>query len=85
MRTFFRYTVSGSNPERKSTLGVIVPASADDCEVLIGVIVKILVSRMTSIAFVARFGAVSPPVSFGSGQGPHPFQKAITDTKVAPH
>ena len=34
---------------------------------------KILVSRMTSFAFVARIGAVALPVPFGSGQGPQPL------------
>ena len=28
---------------------------------------------MTSFAFVARIGAVAPPVPIGSGQGPHPL------------
>ena len=28
---------------------------------------------MTSFAFVARIGAVAPPVPFGSGQGPQPL------------
>ena len=63
----------GSNPERKRTTGVSVPASADDCEVSIGVMAKILVSRMTSFAFVARIGVVAPPVPFGSGQAHNPF------------
>ena len=66
----------GSNPERKRASGVSVPASADDCEVPIGVMAKILVSRMTrmtSFAFVARIGAVAPPVPFGSGQAHNPF------------
>ena len=73
VRTFFGCTVSESNPERKRASGVSVPASADDCEVPIGVIAKILVSRMTSFAFVARIGAVAPPVPFGSGQVRNPF------------
>jgi len=73
VRTFFGCTVSGSNPERKGAPGVSVPASADDCEVPIGVMTKILASRMTSFAFVARIGAVAPPVPFGSGQGPQPL------------
>ncbi len=38
-----------------------------------GVTEKILVSRMTSFAFVVRIGAVAPPVPFGSGQGPQPL------------
>ena len=75
----------GSNPERKRASGVSVPASTDGCKIPPGVIVKILVSRMTSIAFVARSGAVAPPVPFGSGQGPHPFRDSIPHAKVAPH
>ena len=63
----------GSNPERKSASGVSVPASADDCKVPIGVMEKILALRMTSFAFVARIGAVAPPVPFGSGQAHNPF------------
>ena len=63
----------GSNPERKRASGVTVPASDDDCEVSIGVMAKILASRMTSFAFVARIGAVAPPVPFGNGQAHNPF------------
>ena len=84
VRTFFGCTVSGSNPERKGAPGVSVPASADDCEVPIGVMAKILVSRMTrmtSFAFVARIGAVAPPVPFGSGQGPQPLLEDDTRRK----
>ena len=36
---------------------------------------------MTSIAFVARFGAVAPPVPFGSGQGPQPLLEDDTRRK----
>ena len=82
VRTFFRYTVSGLNPERKCASGVSIPASADGCKIPRGAIVKILISRMTSIAFVARFGAFAPPVPFGSGQGPHPFLRIDTRRKI---
>jgi len=81
VRTFFGCTVSGSNPERKRASGVSVPASDDDCEVSIGVMAKILASRMTSFAFVAQIGAVAPPVPFGSGQGPQPLLEDDTRRK----
>ena len=75
----------GSNPERKRASGVSVPASTDGCKFPPGVMKKILLSRMTSIAFVARSGAVAPPVPFGSGQGPHPFRGSIPHAKFTPH
>ena len=74
VRTFFRYTVSGSNPERKSASGVSVPASADSCKVPPGVIVKILVSRMTSIAFVARLGQLPLPSPSAAGKAHTPLE-----------
>ena len=36
---------------------------------------------MTSFAFVARVGAVAPPVPFGSGQGPQPLSEDDTRRK----
>ena len=72
----------GVKSREKRVSGVSVPASADDCEVPIGVMAKILVSRMTSFAFVARVGAVAPPVPFGSGQGPQPLLGDDTRRKI---
>ena len=74
VRTFFRYTVSGSNPESKSASGVRVPASAGGCKVPPGVIAKILVSRMTSIAFVARLGQLPLPSPSAAGKAHTPFE-----------
>ena len=39
---------------------------------------------MTSFAFVARIGAVAPPVPFGSGQGPQPLLGDDTRCKNYP-
>ena len=81
VRTFFRYTVSGSNPESKSASGVRVPASAGGCKVPPGVIAKILVSRMTSIAFVARLGQLPLPSPSAAGK-PTPLSRLDTPRKI---
>ena len=82
VRTFFGCTVSGSNPERKRASGVSVPASDDDCEVSRGVMAKILASRMTSFAFVARIGALPLPSPSAAGKPTTPFRRRYPAQKL---